>query len=418
MTTISVLKVTLHGQLVGHLVGEKGGRNTLIFHSVFQQDSDKPTLTLAAHPRFPKADVFFSTPWKTQFVLPPVLSNLLPEGALRELLLQRLQIHTSHEFELLAHLGGDLPGALVVQPVLPEEVPQEVLALNKKAVVIAPEATLPNNKFSLAGVQMKWSLQRQGDRFTLPGKGAFGDWIIKTPSFHHAGVPVNEYTAMRLAQLVGVETPEICLVELSHIEGLPPIKLPDEPFAFAIKRFDRVAGQRVHTEDFAQVLLMQPRDKYQAANYEQMGRLLYEFSGNGLADVQQFAKRLLVNILLANGDAHLKNWSLIYPDQKTPRLAPAYDLVTTKVYIPGEKGAALNMVKTKAWESLSLAHFERWSRRVGVSWPVVQKQLGQSMEMAREFWPRALDELPMHSTHKAQLKQHWASLHLDFRIQS
>src|SRR5690554_2839929 len=171
-------------------------------------------------------------------------------------------------------------------------------------------------------------------------------------------------------------------------------------------------------EDFAQILVKYAHEKYNSANYEQIGRIIYGYSGDGLADVQQFAKRLLVNILLANGDAHLKNWSLIYPDQKTPRLAPAYDLVTTKVYIPGEKGAALNMVKTKAWESLSLAHFERWSRRVGVSWPVVQKQLGQSMEMAREFWPRALDELPMHSTHKAQLKQHWASLHLDFRIQS
>lgn len=80
-------------------------------------------------------------------------------------------------------------------------------------------------------------------------------------------------------------------------------------------------------EDFAQVLVKYPHEKYNSANYEQIGRVLYEFSGDALADVQQFARRLLVNILLANGDAHLKNWSLQYEDKVTPRLSPAYDIV-------------------------------------------------------------------------------------------
>jgi Uncharacterized protein related to capsule biosynthesis enzymes len=44
----------------------------------------------------------------------------------------------------------------------------------------------------------------------------------------------------------------------------------------------------------------------------------------------------LVNILLANGDAHLKNWSLLYPDKMAPRLSPAYDIVTTSVYFESE----------------------------------------------------------------------------------
>ncbi|MEJ2044776.1 MAG: HipA domain-containing protein [Reinekea sp.] len=96
---------------------------------------------------------------------------------------------------------------------------------------------------------------------------------------------------------------------------------------FAIKRFDRQESNRVHMEDFAQVLVKYPHEKYNSANYEQIGRVLYEFSGDALADVQQFARRLLVNILLANGDAHLKNWSLQYEDKVTPRLSPAYDIV-------------------------------------------------------------------------------------------
>jgi serine/threonine-protein kinase HipA len=60
-----------------------------------------------------------------------------------------------------------------------------------------------------------------------------------------------------------------------------------------------------------QVLLQYAHQKYGHANYEQIGKVLYRFTGQPLANAQQFARRLLVNILLANGDAHLKNWSLI-----------------------------------------------------------------------------------------------------------
>lgn len=412
----SVLRITLHGELIGHVVGERGGRNIVVFDEGFQLNPARPTITLAAHPVFPHANYFFNAPWRSQFILPPMFSNLLPEGALRELLLQRLKIHTSHEFELLAHLGGDLPGAIVAEPVPPDEVPPEILTLSTTTELVLPETSKISRKFSLAGVQMKWSLQRHGDRFTLPGKGALGDWIVKTPSFQHEGVPVNEYSAMKLAQLVGVDIPEIGLVSLSDIEGLPPIKMPEEPFAFAIKRFDRDAGSRVHTEDFAQVLSVQPREKYKAGNAEHIGRLLYQFSGESQMDILQLAKRLLVNILLANGDAHLKNWSLIYRDTITPRLAPAYDVVSTKVYIPGETGTALNMAKTKAWEETSLAHFRRWATKVGASWPAIEKHLLQTVEAARELWPVALRDLPMYEAHKDELKRHWAKLHPDLRV--
>ena len=57
-------------------------------------------------------------------------------------------------------------------------------------------------------------------------------------------------------------------------------------------------------EDFAQVLVKYPHEKYNSANYEVLGKVIYGFSGDGLADAQQLARRLLVNILLANGDAH------------------------------------------------------------------------------------------------------------------
>ncbi|WP_164450294.1 HipA domain-containing protein, partial [Pseudomonas viridiflava] len=90
------------------------------------------------------------------------------------------------------------------------------------------------------------------------------------------------------------------------------------------------------SEDFAQVLYAYAHDKYRSGRYEQIAKLLYTQTRHGQRDVTQMAVRLLVNVLLANGDAHLKNWSLIYPDALNAELSPAYDIVATKVFIPGE----------------------------------------------------------------------------------
>jgi serine/threonine-protein kinase HipA len=128
---------------------------------------------------------------------------------------------------------------------------------------------------------------------------------------------------------------------LNKLGTLRQINLPHEKLAFAIERFDRQNDVRILAENFAQVLVKHPHKKHNSANYEQIGRILYEYSGDGLTDAQQFARRRLVNILLANGDAYLKNWSLLYSDQITTKLSPAYDIVTTCVCIDSDKHYAL-----------------------------------------------------------------------------
>ncbi len=153
-------------------------------------------------------------------------------------------------------------------------------------------------------------------------------------------------------------------------------------------------------EDFAQVLVKYAHEKYRSANYEQIGRILYQYSGQALTDVQQLARRLLSNALLANGDAHLKNWSLLYQDRRTPILAPAYDIVTTRAYIANESEFALNLGKTKSWYELTLAHFQAWALKAGVPWRAIRPVLLDVMEKARTLWPAALDELPMGEGHK------------------
>jgi serine/threonine-protein kinase HipA len=413
---VNVLKLSLHGRLVGYLAGFQDGRNVLTFADEYKSDATRPTFSLITHPGFLRSEKLMAEPWSRNHKLHPTLSNLLPEGALRELIAQGLKVHVDNEFQLFSYLGEDLPGALVAEPVEPEDIPANLLSAYGKAKAVKLEKTAWENKFSLAGIQMKFSMKQQDGRYNLSKGETLGDWIVKTPSTKHKDVPVNEFTAMTLASIVGVDLPEITLVELDKLDNLPPINLPDEKLAFAIKRFDRNNDQRIHMEDFAQVLVKYPHEKYNSASYEQIAKILYNYSGDGLEDTQQFARRLLVNILLANGDAHIKNWSLLYSDQVTPRLAPAYDIVTTSVYLENERQYALNLGKTKEWYDVTYENFEAWAKRAGVPWRAIKPHLDDALEKARSLWPEKLNELPMNEEHKEKLRTHWANLQKDFRI--
>lgn len=414
---MSVLALNLHGRVVGHLAGFSHGRNVLIFTDEFRDDPHRSTLGLITHPAFPNSSKLLGQPWARNQKLHPLLSNLLPEGALRELLAQSLKTHVDNEFQIFSCLGQDLPGALTATLLPPEKIPKHVLDAHGDAKLIGLNVPVDGNKFSLAGVQMKFSMKERDGRYNLTTGSELGDWIVKTPSTKYKQVPVNEFTSMSLAALAGIDIPEIKLIEMDRLNALPQINLPDEKLAYAIKRFDRDGETRIHMEDFAQVFVKYAHEKYDAANYEQIGRILFQYSANGLADVQQFAKRLLVNILLANGDAHLKNWSLIYPDRFMPSLSPAYDIVFTRAYIPNEAGFALNLARAKEWYSVTTEHFQRWSEKCGVSWRAIKPQLDEVMERARTLWPGALSDLPMDEVHKADLKAHWGKLQADFRIE-
>lgn len=414
---MSVLALNLHGRVVGHLAGFNHGRNVLIFTDEFRDDPHRSTLGLITHPAFPNSSKLLGQPWARNQKLHPLFSNLLPEGALRELLAQSLKTHVDNEFQIFSCLGQDLPGALTATLLPPENIPKHVLDAHGDAKLIGLNVPVDGNKFSLAGVQMKFSMKERDGRYNLTTGSELGDWIVKTPSTKYKQVPVNEFTSMSLAALAGIDIPEIKLIEMDRLNALPQINLPDEKLAYAIKRFDRDGETRIHMEDFAQVFVKYAHEKYDAANYEQIGRILFQYSANGLADVQQFAKRLLVNILLANGDAHLKNWSLIYPDRFMPSLSPAYDIVFTRAYIPNEAGFALNLARAKEWYSVTTEHFQRWSEKCGVSWRAIKPQIDEVMERARTLWPGALSDLPMDEVHKADLKAHWGKLQADFRIE-
>ncbi|MDQ7048727.1 MAG: HipA N-terminal domain-containing protein [Enterobacterales bacterium] len=204
---VGVLKLNLHGRLVGYLAGFQNGRNVLSFADEFKKDPARPTFSLITHSNFPHSKKLMSKPWARNQKLHPVLSNLLPEGSLRELITQGLKTHSDNEFQIFSYLGFDLPGALVATPMEPNEVPLSILTTHGKAKAIRLKTNDQANKFSLAGVQMKFSMKEKDGRYNLTKNGELGDWIIKTPSTKHKHLPLNEFTAMSLAELAGVDIP-------------------------------------------------------------------------------------------------------------------------------------------------------------------------------------------------------------------
>ncbi|WCE30348.1 type II toxin-antitoxin system HipA family toxin [Vibrio sp. SCSIO 43137] len=408
------LNIQLHGVDVAVIAHYAGGKNILTFNPEFvAMPTDKrPVLTL----RQLLDPSYLSRPQIRTDKIPPVLSNLLPEGALRELTAQALRCHINNEFSILAYLGANLPGAIIAQPIKAGGLPDWALKQRLSTEPQQIDVKHADTKFSLAGVQMKFSSSHLDGRYHINQEISEDMWIIKTPSTVHKGVPVNEYTCMKLAEAAGADIPEVRLIELSDLEGLPSIKLPDEQYAYGIKRFDRGSTGRIHTEDFAQVFGLYPSDKYQRVNYEQLGNVLYRTSTERLKDIQQMARRLLINILLGNGDAHLKNWTLIYSDMYSPRLSPLYDVLFTAPYIEHDS-LALNIAGTKLWFDITMNHFQVWAEKAAVPWVAVKPHLLEVMALARKNWPALLNELPMESEHKAALKNHWQQLSADFLIE-
>jgi serine/threonine-protein kinase HipA len=87
-------------------------------------------------------------------------------------------------------------------------------------------------------------------------------------------------------------------------------------------------------EDFAQVFGHFPDNKYKFHSYANIASVLWAEAGDDA--VWEFVRRLVFSVLIGNADMHLKNWSLLYPDRRTPQLSPGYDFVATLPYIPND----------------------------------------------------------------------------------
>src|SRR3990172_5742741 len=222
--TVEALGLSLHGQSVGVLVHYSGGKNILTFDPVYANTApdNRVVLTLTQI----KVPAFLQEPLINSQRLPPLLSNLLPEGSLRTWMASALKVDTTNEFPMLAWAGGDLPGALVASPLSPGEIPGWALSSREQVEPVRIPVGVTAQKFSLAGVQMKFSSVLRDGRYNIGQTDGVESWIVKTPSTVYKGVPQNEYSMMCLAETIGVDIPDIKLIPLSDLKNLPDIQLP------------------------------------------------------------------------------------------------------------------------------------------------------------------------------------------------
>lgn len=266
------------------------------------------------------------------------LDGLLPEGDTRATIAAGFNLIAHDTFGLLRELGRDCAGALIV---LPDESLPPALATTTTAEPLSdveldelvrglrsrPLGVGGRVRLSLAGVQEKLLLTKMPD-------GSWGRPVDGTPSTHilkpaHAAYPntvENEVFCMRVAKYVGISVAEI---DIMHVGGRKLI---------VIERFDRAVDAsgtvtRIHQEDMCQALGIPPVKKYQedgGPSLRQVASVLS--SATARSSVETLLRAVTFNAALGNADAHGKNFSLLHLPDKSLRLAPLYDLMSTLAY--------------------------------------------------------------------------------------
>jgi len=379
---LNALSVRLHGKHIGIITRLAGDRQLFAFEQHYIDDPQRSTLSLS----FKGSTGGLVTNFRPVGRRVPVFfSNLLPEGPLRDYLAKRAQVNPDREFFLLAVLGADLPGALVVAPLEGDEQssePHDALDDETRDASHGGEGPL---RFSLAGVQLKFSaVMEASGGLTIPAGGLGGSWIVKLPSARFKAVPENEFVMLELASRIGISVSENKLVDIASIKGLPEQAHTVESMALAVKRFDRLPdGASVHMEDFAQVFGEFPSNKYKFHSYANLAAVLWAEIGEDA--VREFVRRLVFTVVIGNADMHLKNWSLLYPDRRTPALSPGYDFVATLPYIPNDT-LALSFGDSRSLSEITPEQMRRFADTARIPASPLWKIAVETAERTAESW--------------------------------
>lgn len=335
--------------------------------------------------------------------LPEWFANLLPErgSGLRNLIGQELGRENPHDFQVIMYLGEDLPGAVRV---LPESDLDDIPELAKHTEEQADYQV----RFSLAGVQAKFSMQLADKGMVLPVSGRGGDWIVKLPDRRFPRVPENEYAMLYWARLAGIDVPETRLFRGNELVGIPPGMIGDDEIAFGIKRFDRTNRGRIHQEDFAQVREFAPELKYERASYGGIGRLIRAICP---ADIDEYVRRLVAIVVMGNLDAHLKNWTIRYPDSRSARLSPAYDFVSVSAYPEFHtQQLAFAINGGRIANHVTIGNFSRFARRVGLDSEHVMAMAELTVDTMLDTWSQVRADCDVPEFVSAHIEQRLVSL--------
>ncbi|MCP3447212.1 type II toxin-antitoxin system HipA family toxin [Bradyrhizobium sp. CCGUVB14] len=375
--TIPSLDVFLQELKVGTLVRTPGDFNAFSLDPAYRAMARPPILSLSLR----SADGGLrKDPKPAAHVLPAFFANMLPEDRLREAMEKHHTgaVRPGNDFDLLAALGTDLPGAVRV---VPSDGTTTRAAQDDLHVIKA--------RFSLAGVQMKLSVMKNTGRaggLTLSIGDEQGQYIAKFPSTNLVGLSENEFAILALSEALGMDVPQRELVEKSDFEEIPEeFNTLSTGKVLLVKRFDRCPeGRRIHIEDFAQVFGRQPSKKYDDASYHDIASALNVAVSTDAA--LEFVRRLALAALVGNGDMHLKNWSTIYPgDGCTPAIAPVYDVLSTTAYFPKDD-MALSLGGEKSFKALTPDRWRKFANRARLPDPAVISAVKQVVSLVNDLW--------------------------------
>lgn len=299
----------------------------------------------------------------------PFFANLLPEEKMRALIARNLGVSVNNDYGLLERIGGDCAGAVSLspegnehataageyQPLSLDELDELIRSLPQRPLLAGQQGI----RLSLAGAQKKLPVYHDGAHYYLGQWSAVSNRIIKPPMDELPGTVENEAYCMALARAVGLDVPR------SYIHQHQDVRV------FVIERFDRVQEntgiRRLHQEDFCQALNIPPEFKYEAEGGPSLAgcfTLLRNHSSRSGRDILSLIDWVIFNYLIGNSDAHAKNISLLLLADG-PRLAPFYDMLSTRVYaryglaeglamkIGGE--ADPRMIRKEQWEAFASA---------------------------------------------------------------
>lgn len=244
------------------------------------------------------------------------------------------------------------------------------------------EKFLENRKrISISGVQEKLSLVLEKNKLRLTEEGEQGTYILKPIPGDLKKVnqiPANEHLTMQMArQVYGINTAENALIFFSN--GDP---------AYITKRFDvKKDGSKQGVEDFASLAGKTSENdgadfKYNYS-YEEVGELIRQYVPAFIVELEKYFQLVMFNYLVSNGDAHLKNFSLLETANGDYTLSPAYDLINTRIHVNDTDFALNEGLFKDGFESdeaktngrVGLHDFQEFSKRLGIKEQRMEKLL-------------------------------------------
>jgi serine/threonine-protein kinase HipA len=383
------LGVWLGERRIGELTNIPGDYNVFSADDDYADDPERPVLSQSFIGK--NGNVRRTIP-RTHTVSPPFFANLLPEEntLLRGMLAAQHRINRLREFPFLRVLGADLPGAVVLRELDAFDEPAE------NGVMPATDAGDRPLRFSLAGVQLKFSASMLAERLTIPLEGIGGSWIVKLPANAFPRLPENEFAMMSFASAIGLDVPELRLIPMASVGGLPhdlpALRADEPPLLYAIARFDRTHdGSRFHVEDFNQIANQKPADKYESYATHWVANVVQTLCEPN--DVDELVRRIVFGIGIGNNDMHLKNWAMTYPDGRNAKLAPMYDHVCTTLYHPNGM-LALTVGGEREFARIDRAAIGRLAARGELSMTRALIVAGETVEKMRDAWPRVRETVP------------------------